>query len=730
MYILSVLVEHPVHALDTTFSYLSMTPVHKGVRVSIIFNRRPLIGYVLNVEYTNADKQALEEAAGFRYSFINKVIDEEPLLNEELMALGERIARMTLSPRIACYQAMLPPTLKPSTHKSIGIKHQKAVRIVKSGEPQTDKQQACYQYLKQSGIHYLKDLPFSRSPLEGLIKQGLAEIYEAEVLRNPFTENNLKVSGEVTLTVQQKQIINGIMAKPERISLIHGVTGSGKTEIYLALTKEMRKQGKNVIMLVPEISLTPMMVKIFKSRFHEDVAILHSRLSQGEKYDEYRRIKKGKVHIVVGARSAIFAPLDNIGLIIMDEEHDTSYKQENKPRYHTLQIAKMRSDYYKARVVLGSATPSLESYARAQKGYYDLYELPERINKKPLPHVDVVDMAQETRAHNYSLISRLMKSRIEDTLDRGEQVILLLNKRGYASFVKCSDCGEIIKCPHCDVTMTYHKSENRLKCHYCEYSMPLPETCPSCHSKSLKKIGYGTQKIEEEIAETFQKAKIIRFDFDTTRNKNEHLRLLESFQNQEANILLGTQMIAKGLDFPNVTFVGVLNADLSLTIPDFRASERTFQLLCQVSGRSGRAEKSGSVVIQTYNSDHYAITTSASQDYHAFYEEEMKYRKQAMYPPYCHLVAIIVQSKKSLDTKTTAIDIKNYLSDQLDHVKILGPTQSAIYKMQDIYRERILIKYFDAKPIYQVLGELNDYYNKQKNGKVIVACDFNPYTQI
>ena len=414
----------------------------------------------------------------------------------------------------------------------------------------------------------------------------------------------------------------------------------------------------------------------------------------------------------------------------MDEEHDPSYNQESKPRYLTSQTAKIRAKTHHASVVLGSATPSLESYARALKGIYDLYELPDRINQKPLPHVEIVDMIQQTRQHNYSLFSIPMKQSIQTTIDKGEQVILLLNKRGYATYVQCQDCGEVLKCPHCDVTLTDHRSEHKLKCHYCEYMIDYPRVCPHCGSTHFKSVGYGTQKIEEEIEKLFHGAKVLRYDVDTTRQKNGHLKLLEKFRNKEANILLGTQMIAKGLDFEDVTFVGVLNADLSLNVPDFRASERTFQLLCQVSGRSGRGQKQGHVIIQTYNPDHYAITCAAKHDYVSFFHQEMKYRQVAKYPPYCHMVSILIQSKQEKWIHQVAMDVKNYLQTHSHQTIILGPAKSTIYKMQDIYRERILVKFLNSKDIYEALNNINDYYNKQQKGKVRIVCDFNPYSQI
>ncbi|OUQ35234.1 replication restart helicase PriA [Massilimicrobiota timonensis] len=728
MYIVKVLVEHPVHSLDTTFDYLSHEPLLKGIRVWIRFGYQKIIGYVESIEETVLSQEELEKQVGFHYQYIIDVIDEEPLLNEELQDLANQLSRMTLSPRISCLQAMLPTQLKPASHQAVGMKTQLCVEVIMDQSAKTVKQQECLSFLKKHPDIPLKEVPYSRALLKNLEKQGCIQIIEKEVYRQPFSMTHQ--AKHIQLTVQQQKVVDGILSHQGRVALLHGVTGSGKTEVYLTLAAHYLKNNQAVMMLVPEISLTPMMVEVFRERFGDQVAILHSRLSQGEKYDEYRRIKRQEVKIVVGARSAVFAPLENIGIIILDEEHDPSYKQESKPRYLTSQIAKIRAKTHHASVVLGSATPSLESYARALKGIYDLYELPDRINQKPLPHVEIVDMIQQTRQHNYSLFSIPMKQSIQTTIDKGEQVILLLNKRGYATYVQCQDCGEVLKCPHCDVTLTDHRSEHKLKCHYCEYMIDYPRVCPHCGSTHFKSIGYGTQKIEEEIEKLFHGAKVLRYDVDTTRQKNGHLKLLEKFRNKEANILLGTQMIAKGLDFEDVTFVGVLNADLSLNVPDFRASERTFQLLCQVSGRSGRGQKQGHVIIQTYNPDHYAITCAAKHDYVSFFHQEMKYRQVAKYPPYCHMVSILIQSKQEKWIHQVAMDVKNYLQTHSHQTIILGPAKSTIYKMQDIYRERILVKFLNSKDIYEALNNINDYYNKQQKGKVRIVCDFNPYSQI
>lgn len=730
MYLLKVLTERKTSALDTPFDYLSKTKVVSGIRVHILFRNQLLVGYVLAVEEINQSKEEIEQERGYRIQYITDIIDHEPLLNEELQELSKTLSKLTLTPHITCLQTMLPTQLKPSTSKSVGIKYQKVVEVIDDTLIlKTKKQQEALQYLSLHPVSKIKDIPYSKALLDRLEEQGAIRYKQIEAYRDPYQEMSLQ-DKQVTLTKDQTRVVNGILSKIDQYhtALIHGVTGSGKTEVYLKLSQYVIENQKTVLMLVPEISLTPMMVHAFKQRFGSKVAIIHSKLSQGERYDEYRRILNHEVSIVVGARSAIFAPLVNIGLIILDEEHDASYKQDASPMYHTTQIARIRGKTHQCPVVLGSASPSLESYSRAKKGVYDLYELPNRIHQHALPTIDIVDMAKEIKQKNYSLFSKALKDRIQETLDRNQQVILLLNKRGYASYVRCLDCGEVIKCPHCDVTLTYHKHDHKLRCHYCEYQEDLMKHCPNCNSDQLKTVGSGTQKVEEQLTSMFTNAKVIRYDVDTTRNKNGHLQLLEQFKNQEANILLGTQMIAKGLDFDNVTFVGVLNADISLNIPDFRANERTFQLLLQVAGRSGRGQKKGTVMIQTYNPDHYVLTCVKNHDYARFFEKEMEYRRLSHYPPYCHLVSILIKSKKEDLAEITAKQIKDFIQKKLPNTLVLGPASSYIYRMHDSYRQRILIKFKDSKQLYPVLQTMMQHY--QSNHQVLVSCDFNPYSQI
>ena len=732
MYIVSILVEHPAYALDATYDYVSKEEVIIGVRVQVQFGKQKLIGYVMACKNTYDSKEKIDQEAGFTHRYILRVLDQHPLLNAELQELSKFLSNCTLSPQIACLQAMLPSQLKPSKTKGASIKHVKRIRIVDATiRCKTKRQQEALSYIIKHPNCSISELPYSLGLVNKLVEQKAIVMESVEVFRDPYQKKTKATMH--TLTSAQQRVVDGVLKDfgTNTVSLLHGVTGAGKTEVYLHIAKKVTERNKTVIILVPEISLTPMMVTVFKEQFDAQVAILHSRLSSGERYDEYRRIQQGKASIVVGARSAIFAPLQNIGMILMDEEHDSSYKQENAPKYHTLQVAKWRAKYHRCPILLGSATPSLETYSRALKGIYLHYSLPDRINQKPLPKITLVNMVEEMKRNNYSLLSKEMEIAIRNTLQQGKQVMLLLNKRGYASYVRCKDCGEVIHCPHCDVSMTYHKQGGSLQCHYCEHTTPYPTHCPTCYSSNIRHIGSGTQKMEEVLENLFEGAKVIRYDVDSTRKKGSHEKLLALYEKQEANILLGTQMIAKGLHFPNVTFVGVLNADISLHVPDFRANERTFQLLCQVSGRSGRGEDTGAVMIQTYNPEHYVYQCVKSHDYTKFFYQELEYRRLAKYPPFVHLVSIIIEGKEEHKVSNIAQDIHSYLCKQVPDITILGPANSSIYRMKENYRKRILLKFRDSTSIYPCLLEMQDFYNKgKKSNDALVTCDFNPYSQL
>lgn len=732
MYIVDVLIEHPVNTLDRPFSYLSELPVLKGVRVKVKFQNQNLVGYVEACHETQKTSEELKEENGYTFRMIEEIIDEKPLLNNELNKVADYLSKITLSPKVSCLSAMLPVQLRPSSQKGVGKKYERYVQAIESVEYSlTPKQKECFEYIRQ--LHQpikLKDVPFSNAVIKKLIEKHALDLIDVEVYRQHYDVLK-KENPWLDLTPPQKKAVDGICHELTfKICLLYGVTGSGKTEVYLQAAKKVIEMGKTVIMLVPEIALTPMMVNRFKERFGHQVAVLHSRLSQGEKYDEYRRILNHDIKIVVGARSAVFAPLENIGLIIMDEEHDPSYKQDSSPRYHTRDIARFRAQYYQCPLVLGSATPSIETFARAKKGTYELYELKKRINNQAMPACYIVDMTKEVAQRNYSLFSNLMKNKLNQCLKEGQQAILLLNRRGYAPYLQCKECGEVIKCPHCDVALTYHKDEHVLKCHYCDYSMSVVSKCPHCQAKMMMPMGYGTQKVEEMLLKEFPLAKVIRMDMDTTRKKGSHEKILKSFENQEANILLGTQMIAKGLDFENVTFVGIINADQTLNLPDFRANERTFQLICQVSGRSGRGKKKGCVVIQTYNPDHYALKTASLHDYLSFYNQEIQYRYYGNYPPYCRMVSIEIRSKEQPLCLQQAQNIAQYLKNNASHASVLGPAPALINRMNDYYRYRILIKYKKSEELINACQVIHQHYNKTKKGKVKVMIDFNPYSSV
>ena len=562
-------------------------------------------------------------------------------------------------------------------------------------------------------------------------KKGWLEKIQIETFRTPKALLNDAKKPIPELTADQQTavdaICDSIQSTDPQTFLLQGVTGSGKTEVYLRSIAETLANNQTALMLVPEISLTPQMVTRVKSRFGDLVAVLHSGLSNGERYDEWRRIERGEAKVVVGARSAVFAPLENIGLIIMDEEHESSYKQDETPRYHARNVAKWRSDYYGATVVLGSATPSLESRARAQKGVYQHLLLPERINQQPLPAVQVVDMRQELRKHAESNFSTELLDEIQIRMSRGEQSILMLNRRGYSSFIMCRDCGFVLQCPNCDISLTLHMDTHTMKCHYCGHEEPIPKICPNCQSHKIRYYGTGTQKVQEELQAIIPDAKILRMDVDTTRRKGMHEKLLNSFGNQEADILIGTQMIAKGLDFPNVTLVGVLNADTALGLPDFRSSERTFQLLTQVSGRAGRADKTGSVIVQTFNPDHYAIKLAQHHDYEHFFQMEMNIRHRGKYPPYFYTLQISVSHEEEAQAAKAIVNIAQFLKPNLDKNSIvLGPTPKSIARMNRKYYYQLVIKYKQDTRLHQLLTQMMDQIQKQSRHGVQISIDPEP----
>ena len=597
------------------------------------------------------------------------------------------------------------------------------------------KQQELQTYLlenPQSGR--LKDLRklFSPAVVNIFLEREFLHTEEREVSRSAAHFQKERQDKKLVLNEEQAVAVAAICEKigKEKAQpvLLEGVTGSGKTEVYLKVIEEVLNQGKTAIMLVPEISLTPQVTDRFISRFGDKVAILHSGLSDGEKYDEWRKVERGEAQVVVGARSAIFAPLTNIGAIIIDEEHESSYKQDSNPRYHARDVALLRARYNQAVLVLGSATPSLESRARASRGVYDFLQLTKRANPlAQIPQVQVVDFRDYIGQNEASNFTPVLLEAIQNRLDKGEQTVLMLNRRGYSSFVMCRECGTVDTCPNCDISLTLHMDTKTMNCHYCGFTKDIPQTCPNCASRSIRYYGTGTQKAYDELTTLFPQARILRMDVDTTRKKGSHQALLDQFGRGEADILLGTQMIAKGLDFPNVTLVGVLNADTALNLPDFRSSERTFQLLTQVAGRAGRAEKAGQVFIQSYNPHHYAIDFARKQDYEGFYAYEMGIRRQLGYPPYYYTVGLTLSHKDEETVVKKSYQVMDILRSGLsDKVQILGPTPKPIARTHNLYHYQILLKYRFEDDLQTTLNRVLELTQQAENKDLRLSIDNEP----
>ena len=630
MQILKVLIEYSAESIDRTFDYLlNADKDAKGCRVLIDFgNKKNIVGYVVDSEFSDKTKEELESLYGFNLKEVKEVMDEESLLSSELQDLAKFMSKEYACPLISCLQTMLPKSLKPKSGKKVNIKTVAYLRSLESSEPITSKQKEVYEYIKENK-KVLKN-SVSSSIVNKLIEKKYIEVVYEEDYRKVNVGDSERYNDVYELTEDQKSVYNSIVSE-KGIYLLEGVTGSGKTEVYLNLARHYLSMDKTVIILVPEIVLTSQMAARFKYFFKDQLALLHSSLSEGEKYDEYRKIKKGLAKIIIGTRSAIFAPCKNIGAIIIDEEHSESYKQDTTPSYHTIDIATFRVKYHNATLVLGSATPSLESKVRAMTGVYKQLYLKKRVNNRNLPNVKIIDMNKE---RNNAILSNELKSQISDRLEKKEQVIILLNRRGYAPYVRCKMCNHVYKCPKCDISLNYHKSSNKLKCHYCGMEYNLKDTCPECGSKFIEKGGYGTQKIEEILKEEYPNARIIRMDQDSTLRKDSHLELVNKIVNHEVDIVVGTQMVAKGLDFPLVTLVAVLNADAGLNASDFRAGERTFQLLVQVLGRAGRKDKQGMALIQTYKPENEVLNYASTYNYASFINNELEFRKKLKYPPF------------------------------------------------------------------------------------------------
>ncbi len=729
MKIVEVLIEYANYSLDRPFSYFykGKKKLDVGFRVLLNFNNRELVGYVTKCYETDKDIKDIQEEMGFNIEEIIDVIDDSPLLSEDLLELANKVSEYYVAPKIIVLQSMLPPSLSPrrSSLKAPKIAYDQYVRIVNDNEDGlTDKQIELLRLISSVDKVLKKEIK-SKSILDKLIEYKRVEIIKEEKRRLKVPDYEYKTPPE--LTYEQKSVVEEFNESKDEVYLLEGVTGSGKTEVYLTLSEQVLKQGKTVLMLVPEIALTPMMMEYYLRRFKGDVAILHSELTPAEKYDEYRKIAKGDCHIVVGARSAIFAPLKNIGLIILDEEHVESYKQDVVPFYHAREVAIMRGKMHKAKVILGSATPSLESRARAQKGVYHLLLLTNRVNNKELPKTTIVNLADYHNIDRESYIFSIrLREAIKNVLNRHEQAILLINRRGFSTSVSCRKCGHIFKCPTCDIALTYHKSDNMLKCHHCDYVCKMPETCPECGSNFIMKTGFGTERIEEEVNRLFPNARTLRLDSDSAKIRAKIPSIIEDFRQKKADILIGTQMIAKGHDFPDVTLVGIVLADIGLSMPSYRSNERAFQLITQAVGRSGRKDKSGIAIIQTYMPNNYAITMAARQNYELFYRKEMEYRRIQNYPPYSFLASITLAGKVEDNVVKNMVYLIDMLNQEFsDKALVLGPTIPYVPYEGNNYLRTALVKFKDYKLAKEIFKKVVSIYANKS--QVHLTINIDPY---
>lgn len=700
--------------------------IQKGQIVKVPFGmgNKTSEGFVLSIKGED------EVDISFRVKKIHSIITDEPVIDSDNIKLIDFLREKYLCKYIDAFRLLIPVgIMKGAKNKS------KKVIVFKSDDLSCIKKPEGYKeiinFLKDNSGKYTKselinNNSISQYKLNSLIEKGLLAVEEETVFR--YNSRTYNVDSEKELTLEQKKVLYEYNNSNNKLFLLKGVTGSGKTEVYMRMVEEAIKRNKSAIVLVPEISLTPQMIERFKGRFGRDVALFHSKLSDGERFDEWFRVKEGKAKLVVGARSAIFLPVKDLGLIIIDEEHENTYKSDQNPKYQTKEVAEFLSEQKGCKVVLGSATPTIETYYRSLVGELDLLELNSRVDNKDMPPMKIVDMRNELRSGNMSLFSRELFADIQDKLSKGEQIILFLNRRGFSTFVSCRSCGYVFKCEECDISMTYHRN-GLLVCHYCGKSKRTPQKCPKCDSKYVKFFGAGTQRVEEEVKKYFKDAKVLRMDVDTTRSKDAYENIYNTFKEGKADILIGTQMISKGLDFKNVTLVGVLAADMSINLPDYRAAERTFQIITQVAGRAGRGEKQGKVIIQTYNPDHYSLEYAINYDYEGFYEKEFTVRALMKYPPFGKILLINGISKKEDLLKNFMHKISNVIKPVVEKeidVDILGPIPCLIAKVKENYRWQIVIKGEFNSEFAKKIKEL--LYDESKNvyNDIRISMDINP----
>lgn len=715
-----VLIQYGVKILDRTFTYKipANIIINIGNKVKVPFANKDIYGIVLNIK----DYTELEDIKE-----IKEVINPDLTLNEELIKLGTYLSETTFCTLIKAYQTMLPSSLKVKKIDNnyekydefitLNISIEETNNYIENNKRAKSQIEILNRLINEKKINK-KELSIS---YKTLLNKNIVKIEKVRKYR--LNENN-EIHKKYSLTEEQQKVVNEIVLNETNTYLLYGVTGSGKTIVYIDLINKVISQGKNAIMLVPEISLTTQMVNRLYNSFGSDVAILHSGLSEGEKYDEYTKICKNKVKVVVGTRSAIFAPLKNIGIIIIDEEHSSTYKQESSPRYNAIDMAKWRSEYNKCPLILGSATPSLESFARALKKVYKLITLTKRVGNNNLPKIEIVDMVPEMKKRNM-IFSDKLKEEIINTLEKSEQIMILLNRRGFSTIVSCQSCGFTYKCPNCEITLTYHKSSNSLRCHYCGYTKLNSDICPSCKENAIRSFGTGTEKLETEIKKLFPSSRVLRMDADTTTNKGSHEKYINMIANEEVDIIVGTQMISKGLDFPKVSLVGVINADESLNIPDFRSNEKTFSLLNQVSGRAGRSGIESKVIIQTYNPDNILFEFLKNNNYIGLYNHEMNIRKKLNYPPYYYIIGIKVCSTNYELASKHASKIANYVSKNIEKTSVvLGPSTANMFRINNIYRFQIIIKYKHDNKLFETMKFIDNMYINEK--EVYIEIDNNP----
>lgn len=714
--------------IDRTFTYEVPENLKKlveiGQLVKVPFGIRNNItyGFIINI----IEK---EQIAGIRIKKIKSIFLQDPILTADDFKLIKFLRENYLCKYIDAIRLMIPHGVL----RGVKPKNKKVIVFVKDilDYKKNQRYKDVLEFVKSNSRKFTKaeltkEYSLSLYKINKLIEEGYIEVEEEKV--NRYNSKAYDNFDEKPLTEEQFLALKKIKSTDKNIILLKGVTGSGKTEIYMRLVDEGLKAGKSSIILVPEISLTPQMIERFKGRFGNEVALFHSKLSDGERFDEWYRVKEGKAKVIIGARSAVFLPANNIGFIIVDEEHENTYKSEQNPKYQTKEVAEFISKLKGCKVILGSATPSIENYYRAISGEIELVELKNRVDSKDMPKMEIVDMRRELKSGNISLFSSKLYNEIKEALDRKEQIILFLNRRGFSTFVSCRSCGYVFKCPNCDISMTYHKN-GFLVCHYCGKVEKQPKLCPKCQSKYVKFFGAGTQRVEEEVLKYFKNVKVLRMDAETTKNKNSHELIYNSFKNGEADILIGTQMISKGLDFENVTLVGVLAADISINVPDFRAAERTFQIITQVSGRAGRGNKEGKVIIQTYTPEHYSLLYARNYDYEGFYNEEFAIRGLMSYPPFGKILLVNGISKDEGKLKafmnSISMEFRN-IKKEYENIEMLGPVPCIITKIKENYRWQILFKGDISIEFCKKIKDRLYDLNKNVYNEIRVTIDINP----